>query len=56
MGWGATASTGILVLDYIFRPVLKIVMKFPIVGLVLLCLLYGMIAYKALKSAYLADQ
>jgi hypothetical protein len=56
MGWGASASTGILVLDYVLRPFLKIVMKFPIVGLILLCLVYGAIAYQALKSAYLADQ
>ncbi len=56
MGWGASASTGILLFDVVLRPFLKIIMKFPIVGLVLLCLLYGTIAYKALKSAYLADQ
>jgi hypothetical protein len=56
MGWGASASTGILVLDYVLRPFLKIIMKFPVVGIVLLCMLYGVIAYKALKSAYLADQ
>jgi|EndMetStandDraft_7_1072992.scaffolds.fasta_scaffold225703_1 ABC-type transport system involved in cytochrome c biogenesis permease component len=56
MGWGASASTGILVFDVVLRPFMKILMKFPIVGLVLLCLLYGTIAYKALKSAYLADQ
>lgn len=55
MGWGASASTGILVLDYILRPVLKIIMKFPVVGLILLCLIYGAIAYQALKSAYLAE-
>lgn len=56
MGWGASASTGILVFDVVLRPFMKILMKFPIVGLVLLCLLYGTIAYKALKSAYLSDQ
>jgi len=56
MGWGAGASTGIMVLDYILRPFLKIVMKFPIIGLICLCLVYGVIGYHALKSAYLADQ
>ncbi len=49
------ASTGILLLDIIFRPFLKFGMKFPIIGIVLLMAIYGYIAYLVLKSTYLAE-
>lgn len=55
MGWGASAATGILFLDFIIRPLLKVITKFPIVGLLGLCLVYCVIGYHALKSAYLSD-
>jgi len=56
MGWGAGISTGIIVLDYFLRPVLKIMTKFPLLGLMCLFMVYGLIGYHALKSAYLADR
>jgi hypothetical protein len=49
------ASTGILLLDFIFRPFLKFGMKFPIVGIGLLMVIYGYIAYMVLKSTYMAE-
>ena len=56
MGWSGGVSTGIIVIDYFLRPVLKVMLKFPLVGLSCLCLVYGLIGYHALKSAYLADR
>ena len=50
-----TASTGILILDVFCRPFLKFGMKFPMVMFAALFLVYGAIAYGALKSAYLSD-
>jgi hypothetical protein len=49
-------GTGFLLIDYIIRPLWKFGMKFPLLGLLFLFLLYGPIAYFALKSAYLSDQ
>ena len=50
-----TASSGIMLIDMIFKPFFKIGEKFPIVCVVLVCLLYAYIAYVALKSAYLSS-
>lgn len=49
------ASTGILLLDIVFRPFLKFGMKFPIIGILFLMTVYGYIAYLVLKSTYLAE-
>jgi len=49
------ASTGFLVIDYLLRPLLRFGFKYYFVGFVLLFLVYGFIAYKALKSAYLSE-
>jgi len=50
-----SASTGILLLDFICRPFLKFGMKFPVIGFVFLFLIYGLVAYGALKSAFLSE-
>ncbi|MBU6451692.1 MAG: hypothetical protein KGS72_07950 [Cyanobacteria bacterium REEB67] len=50
-----SASTGILLLDVVCRPFLKFGMKFPVVMFITLFLVYGAIAYGALKSAYLSE-
>ena len=50
-----SASTGILFLDFICRPFLKFGMKFPMVMFAALFIVYGFIAYGALKSAYLSE-
>jgi hypothetical protein len=49
------ASTGFLVIDYLCRPLLKFGFKYYFIGFILLFLVYGFIAYKALKSAYLSE-
>lgn len=49
-------GTGLLIIDFIVRPLWKFGMKFPLVGLLFLGLLYGTIAYHALKSAFMSDQ
>lgn len=46
------AGSGILLIDFLIRPFLKIGMKFPVVLLILLSLFYGYIAYFALRSSY----
>ncbi|MBS1994435.1 MAG: hypothetical protein JSS86_14785 [Cyanobacteria bacterium SZAS LIN-2] len=50
-----SASTGILLLDFICRPFLKFGLKFPMIGFTLLFIVYGFIAYGALKSAFLSE-
>jgi hypothetical protein len=49
------ASTGILLLDVVARPFFKVGMKFPAILFIALFLVYGAIAYGALKSAYLSE-
>lgn len=46
------AGSGILLIDFLVRPFLKIGMKFPLVLLILLSIFYGYIAYFALRSSY----
>lgn len=55
MGWGAGASTGILLLDFIVKPFMKFALKFPVAGIMFLLLFYGFIAYHVVKSAYLSE-
>jgi hypothetical protein len=50
------AGTGILLIDFIVRPLLKFSFKFYCIGFLLLFLVYGYIAYQALKSSYISDQ
>jgi hypothetical protein len=50
------AGTGILFIDLLLRPLLRFGFKFYVIGFTLLFLVYGYIAYKAVKSAYLADR
>jgi len=57
--WGSAsmgAGTGILLIDFIVRPLLKFSFKFYCVGFLILFLVYGYIAYQALKSSYISDQ
>jgi hypothetical protein len=49
-------GTGLIIIDMIIRPFLKFGMKFPLVGFSVLFLIYGFIAYHALKSAFVADR
>ncbi len=48
-------STGILFLDYFVRPLFKFGMKFPVVGMLVLLVWYGIIAYFVLKSGFFSD-
>lgn len=50
------AGTGIILIDYLARPLLRFGFKFYAIGFTILFLVYGYIAYKAVKSAYLADR
>lgn len=43
---------GIIWIDMLCRPLLKFLMKCPILALLVLILVYGYIAYNCLKSAY----
>lgn len=49
-------STGILILDYFVRPMFKFGMKFPLVGMLVLLIWYGTIAYFVVKSGFFSDQ
>jgi len=50
-----SAATGILFFDMLVRPFFKVAMKFPLMGFLILFAIYGVVAYVALKSAYLAE-
>lgn len=49
-------GTGIILIDLLVRPLLRFGFKFYFVGFILLFLVYGYIAYQAMKSAYLSEQ
>jgi hypothetical protein len=49
-------GVGLFVIDFLIRPFAKIWEKMPTVMLVLCIILYAIIGYAVLKSAWLADQ
>jgi len=49
------ASADIFVIDYIVRPFAKIYEKMPLVMLLIVIILYSIIGYFVLKSAYMAE-
>lgn len=49
-------GTGIILIDFIVRPLLRFSFKFYVVGFILLFLIYGFIAYQVMKTAYLSEQ
>ena len=49
-------AVGLVLIDFIVRPFAKIVEKFPLSMILFLILLYGVIAYFVLKSAYVVDE
>ena len=49
-------AVGLFVIDFLVRPFAKIYEKMPIVMLLLCLILYAIIGYFVLKSAWLADQ
>jgi predicted membrane-bound spermidine synthase len=49
------AATGLVIIDFVLRPLLRFSFKFYFIGFIILFLVYGFIAYKTLKSAYLSD-
>jgi len=50
------ASADIFLIDFIFRPFAKIYEKMPLVMLLIVIILYCLIGYTVLKSAYLAHE
>jgi hypothetical protein len=48
------AATGLLIIDFIFRPFAKILEKWPLVMLLMVILLYVIIGYIVIKSCYLS--
>src|SRR5271170_412777 len=51
-----TAAAGLFLVDFVIRPFFKIYEKMPLVMLLVCLVLYGIVAYFVLKSAFLADQ
>lgn len=50
-------AVGLIFIDFIVRPFAKIMEKFPMMMIVFLILVYGLIAYFVLRSAYVgADE
>jgi hypothetical protein len=50
-----SAASGLLLIDILIRPFCKLGVKFPIIGLLALMILYGFIGYMVLKSAYMVE-
>lgn len=48
-------AVGLIFIDFIVRPFAKIFEKMPLLILGILIVVYGIIAYIVLKSAYTAD-
>jgi len=48
-----SAASGFIFVDMLMRPFFKIGIKFPIIGLLCMMILYGSIGYLVLKSAYM---
>jgi len=46
---------GLIIIDMVCRPFAKILEKMPFLMIIFLFLLYGLIAYMVLKSAYVAE-
>lgn len=49
-------AVGLIFIDFIVRPFAKIYEKMPVVMIGLLVLLYAVIAFMVLKSAYMVDE
>ena len=47
---------GIFWIDFMCKPVYKVLLKHPVLILLLVFLVYSYVAYKCLKSAYLAER
>jgi hypothetical protein len=47
-----SAASGFIFVDMLIRPFCKLGIKFPVVGLIFMTILYGSIGYLVLKSAY----
>jgi hypothetical protein len=49
------AASGLFLVDKFVTPFFKIFEKMPLLMVLLLCLIYGVIGYVLLRSAYIAD-
>jgi hypothetical protein len=49
------ASSGIFWIDSLCKPAVKQLLHHPLLALLLVCLVYGYVAYRVVKAAYLAD-
>ncbi len=51
-----SAAAGLFMVDFIVRPFAKIYEKMPLVMLLVIIVLYSIVGYFVLKSAYMADE
>ncbi len=49
-------GVGLILIDFVARPFAKILEKMPILMIVFLMILYGLIAFMVLRSAYMVDE
>lgn len=52
MGWSTSASTGLFLIDFLFKRIFSILLKWPLLGMTVLLLWYGFVAYHVLKSVH----
>jgi hypothetical protein len=48
-------TSGIFLIDVFCKPAVKQLLQHPLVVLTIVCLMYGYVAYRVVKAAYLAD-
>ena len=48
-------SSGVFWVDQLCKPAIKQLLHHPLLVLVLVCLIYGYVGYRVVKSAYLAE-
>lgn len=49
-------AVGLFAIDFVFRPIVKIYEKMPIVMLLMCLVLYAIVGYIVIKSVYFAEQ
>lgn len=49
-------ALGIFWIDFLCKPAYKYLLHHPVIVLMLVCLIYGYIAYHVLKSTYIAER
>lgn len=53
--WTTSASTGLFFIDFVLKPIMRVSLKWPVVGMTMLLAWYAFVAYHVIKSTYLSE-